>query len=86
MLGPSYETPAEVEMLRRLGADAVGMSTVHEAIALGAMGARVAGLSLISNLAAGIADAPLSHAEVIEAGRKAAATLTALVAAFCQRL
>jgi len=86
LLGPSYETPAEVRMLKTLGADAVGMSTVHEAIALGAMGARVAGLSLISNLAAGIADAPLSHAEVIEAGRKAAATLTALVAAFCQRL
>src|SRR5262245_51871056 len=84
LLGPSYETPAEVRMLKTLGA--VGMSTVHEAIALGAMGARVAGLSLISNLAAGIADAPLSHAEVIEAGRKAAAALTALVGAFCQKL
>jgi purine-nucleoside phosphorylase len=52
LLGPSYETPAEVRMLKTLGADAVGMSTVHEAIALNAMGAEVAGLSLISNLAA----------------------------------
>lgn len=84
LLGPSYETPAEVAMLKRLGADAVGMSTVHEAIALHAMGARVAGLSLISNLAAGIADSPLSHDEVIAAGKSAEAALTALVTRFCQ--
>jgi purine-nucleoside phosphorylase len=83
LLGPSYETPAEVQMLSRLGADAVGMSTVHEAIALNAMGARLCGISLISNLAAGIADTPLSHAEVIAAGRQAEARLTALVASFC---
>lgn len=86
LLGPSYETPAEVRMLRALGADAVGMSTVHEAIALRAMGARLCGLSLISNLAAGIADAPLRHDEVLAAGNQAAATLTALVAGFCRRL
>jgi purine-nucleoside phosphorylase len=69
--GPSYETPAEIKMLATLGADAVGMSTVLEAIALRAMGARVAGLSLIANAAAGISPAPLSHDEVIAAGRGA---------------
>lgn len=86
LLGPSYETPAEVRMLKTLGADAVGMSTVHEAIALNAMGAEIAGLSLITNLAAGIADAPLSHDEVVAAGTHAAAALTALVTEFCRRL
>lgn len=86
MLGPSYETPAEVRMCQRLGADAVGMSTVHEAIALNAMGAEVAGLSLITNLAAGISPVKLSHAEVVAAGVQAAATLTALVTEFCRRL
>ncbi len=86
LLGPSYETPAEVAMLRTLGAAAVGMSTVHEAMALNAMGARVAGLSLISNLAAGLGGERLSHDEVIEAGRQAQAGLTALVQAFCARM
>lgn len=86
MLGPSYETPAEVRMCQRLGADAVGMSTVHEAIALNAMGAEVAGLSLITNLAAGISPVKLSHAEVVAAGAQAAAALTALVTDFCRRL
>ena len=73
-------------MLRTLGADAVGMSTVHEAIALNCMGARICGLSLISNLAAGISEQPLSHAEVMEEGRKAAAALTALASEFCRKL
>jgi purine-nucleoside phosphorylase len=86
LLGPSYETPAEVRMLKTLGADAVGMSTVHEAIALNAMGAEVAGLSLISNLAAGISARPLSHDEVVAAGAQAGAALTRLVAEFCRRL
>lgn len=86
LLGPSYETPAEVRMLKALGADAVGMSTVHEAIALNAMGARLCGLSLISNLAAGISEQPLSHQEVMDEGRKAAVALTALVSEFCRRL
>jgi len=86
LLGPSYETPAEVRMCKILGADAVGMSTVHEAIALNAMGAEVAGLSLITNLAAGIADQPLSHAEVVAAGKQAAAALQALVTEFCKKL
>lgn len=86
LLGPSYETPAEVRMLRHLGADAVGMSTVHEAMALNAMGAEVAGLSLITNLAAGISESPLSHQEVVHAGKQAAATLEQLVTEFCRRL
>jgi purine-nucleoside phosphorylase len=83
LLGPSYETPAEVRMLQRLGADAVGMSTVHEAIALNAMGAPVAAVSLISNLAAGIAGKPLHHDEVLAAGRAAEGRVRALIAGFC---
>ena len=84
--GPSYETPAEVRMLKTLGADAVGMSTVHEAIALNAMGAEVAGLSLITNLAAGIGSQRLEHDEVVAAGKQAAAALSALVTEFCRQL
>ncbi|MCA8955413.1 MAG: purine-nucleoside phosphorylase [Planctomycetes bacterium] len=83
LLGPSYETPAEVRMLRQLGADAVGMSTVLEATALSAMGAQVAGISLISNLAAGISDRPLSHDEVIAAGTAAAARFSELLFGLC---
>ena len=85
-LGPAYETPAEVEALARAGADAVGMSTVHEAIALAAMGAEVAAVSLISNLAAGRAPRPLSHDEVIAAGRAAEPRFCELVAGFCGSL
>lgn len=66
LLGPTYETPAEVRMLRTLGATAVGMSTVLETIAARHMGARVLGISCISNLAAGISKQPLSHDEVTE--------------------
>jgi purine-nucleoside phosphorylase len=65
-LGPQYETPAEVRMLRTLGADLVGMSTVPEAIAARHMGARVLGISCVTNLAAGLTDQPLSHDEVTE--------------------
>jgi purine-nucleoside phosphorylase len=73
-------------MLKALGADAVGMSTVHEAIALNAMGAEVVGLSLVTNLAAGISPTPLAHDEVVAAGKQAAAALTALVTTFCRKL
>ncbi len=70
--GPSYETPAEIHEIRRMGASAVGMSTVAEALAAHASGMRVAAVSCISNHAAGISAHPLSHAEVLEAGRHAA--------------
>jgi purine-nucleoside phosphorylase len=66
MSGPSYETPAEIRMLRTLGADAVGMSTAPEVIAARHMGLRVLGISCISNLAAGISGEPLTHQEVTE--------------------
>jgi purine-nucleoside phosphorylase len=69
LLGPSYETPAEVRMVRLLGAQAVGMSTVSEVIALRHMGVRVGALSCITNHAAGIADHPLSHDEVEQTAR-----------------
>ena len=64
--GPSYETPAEIQMIKRLGGDLVGMSTVPEAIAVRHMGSRVLGISLVTNLAAGISATPLSHEEVQE--------------------
>ena len=66
LLGPAYETPAEVRMLRTLGADAVGMSTVLEVLAARHMGVRVLGVSCVSNLAAGMSKGPLSHEEVQE--------------------
>ena len=84
--GPHYETPAEVRMLRMLGADLVGMSTVHEAIAARAAGAEVLGVSLVTNLAAGISGGPLSHAEVLAAGAASAARMGALLATIIARI
>jgi len=84
--GPHYETPAEIRMLRTLGADLVGMSTVHETIAARAEGVAVLGLSLVTNLAAGMTGEPLSHDEVLEAGRASAAGMGTLLAAVIARL
>lgn len=77
--GPQFETPAEIRMLRTLGADLVGMSTVLEAITARAGEAEVFGLSLVTNLAAGLSGQPLSHLEVLEAGRAAAARMGKLL-------
>ena len=77
--GPHFETPAEIRMLRTMGADLVGMSTVLEAIAARAAGAEVFGLSLVTNLAAGITGEPLNHEEVLEAGRLAATDMGTLL-------
>ena len=79
LLGPTYETPAEVRMLRTLGADAVGMSTVPECIAANHLGVRVAGLSCITNLAAGITNAKLTHDEVIHFSREGAKKMTQIL-------
>ncbi|MGB5150539.1 MAG: purine-nucleoside phosphorylase [Mycobacterium sp.] len=84
--GPHYETPAEIRMLRTLGADLVGMSTVHETIAARAAGAEVLGVSLVTNLAAGMTGQPLSHDEVLEAGRQSAARMGVLLAGVIARL
>ena len=81
LLGPSYETPAEVRMLGRMGADLVGMSTVLEVIAARHMGLATAALSLITNLAAGVSGEPLDHEEVLEHGRAAASKVGELLRA-----
>lgn len=85
LLGPSYETPAEIRMLRTLGADAVGMSTVPEVIALRHMRVPVTGISLVTNLAAGISPHELSHAEVEETARQARTRFGSLVSAWVER-
>jgi purine-nucleoside phosphorylase len=85
LLGPQYETPAEVRMVRALGAQAVGMSTVHEVIALRHMGIRVGALSCITNLAAGISAHPLDHAEVEATARGRRADLLKLLGGWVVR-
>jgi purine-nucleoside phosphorylase len=80
MPGPHYETPAEIAMLRTMGADLVGMSTVMETIAARHLGAEVLAISLVTNLAAGLTGEPLSHSEVLEAGRAGASHMGALLA------
>ena len=77
--GPSYESPAEIKALRLMGADAVGMSTVPEAIVARHMGMRVLGISCITNMAAGILDQPLNHAEVMETGKQVEQKFSGLV-------
>lgn len=79
VLGPSYETPAEIRMFRKFGGDAIGMSTIPEVIAARAIGVRVLGISLITNAAAGSTGEPLSHQEVIDAGVEASGRFTTLI-------
>jgi purine-nucleoside phosphorylase len=85
LLGPSYETPAEIRMLQKLGADAVGMSTVPEVIALRHAGVRVGAMSCITNLGAGLSDAPLDHSEVEETARRTKEKFTALLSSWVER-
>ncbi|MBV9092133.1 MAG: purine-nucleoside phosphorylase [Mycobacteriaceae bacterium] len=80
MSGPQYETPAEIRMLRALGADLVGMSTVLETIAARAAGVEVLGLSLVTNLAAGMTGEPITHADVLAAGRRSASRMGCVLA------
>jgi purine-nucleoside phosphorylase len=79
VLGPSFETPAEIRGFRTLGADLVGMSTVQETIVARHMGMEVLGISCVTNLAAGISAEPLSHEEVMETGRAVEAQLAGLL-------
>ena len=84
--GPTYETPAEIRMYRQLGADAVGMSTVPEAIAARHQGMRVLGISCITNLAAGMSDEPINHEEVMETGARVAEVFQELLRRVIRRI
>jgi len=86
MLGPAYETPSEVRMLARLGADVVGMSTVPEVLVARGLGQRCLGLSVVTNKAAGMGGGPLSHQEVMEGGKTAGARVTQLLARLVPRI
>lgn len=84
--GPQYETPAEIAMVRAIGGDLVGMSTTLEAVAAREAGAEVLGISLVTNLAAGMTGEPLNHEEVLEAGRSSATRMGALLGRVLQRI
>ena len=86
MLGPSFETPAEIRAFRTLGADLVGMSTVHETIVARQMGLEVLGLSLVTNFAAGVSPEPIAHADVLALGERAGPPLAALLTGIVARL
>ncbi len=86
LTGPSYETPSEIRMLRTLGADAVGMSTVPEVIVARHAGVKVCGVSCITNLAAGVTDQPLSHAEVLETGEKVKYDFIRIISNFLEKV
>jgi purine-nucleoside phosphorylase len=86
VLGPTFETPAEIRAFRILGADLVGMSTVHEVIIARHMGLEVLGISLVTNMAAGIHDQPLDHHEVMETGRHAEKQFTTLLTAIVRQI
>ena len=86
LLGPSYETPAEIRYLRTIGADLVGMSTVFEVIAARHMGIKVLAISCVTNMAAGIVDQPLSHQEVMETGERVRVSFEALLRAVLPRV
>jgi purine-nucleoside phosphorylase len=86
MSGPSYETPAEIRYMRTIGADLAGMSTVPEVIAASQMGIRVLGISCVTNMAAGILDQPINHAEVMETGERVKTHFIALLRAVLPRI
>ena len=86
LLGPSYDTPAEIRYLRTIGADAVGMSTVAEAIAARHMGIDVLGISCITNMAAGVLPQPLNHEEVLETARRVRGAFIGLLEGIIERL
>jgi purine-nucleoside phosphorylase len=84
LLGPNYETPAEIRMLRNLGADMVGMSTVPEVLSANFLSLKVLGISCITNMAAGVLDQPLDHQEVIDTGKRAAGAFKKLLQRFLE--